>query len=132
MEMKTFKIWGTIIRYIMYAVVTASVLLGNWIITAVGGGIGMVVLILLRVRVKGVVIDERIRTITREAAYFTYSVGTFIAFIAGLVLVFVHHDNLKSTEAVIGYTLIFANFTLYIINDLAYYYHSHKLGGKMD
>jgi uncharacterized membrane protein len=132
MEMKTFKIWGTIIRYIMYAVVTASVLLGNWIITAVGGGIGMVVLILLRVRVKGVVIDERIRTITREAGYFTFSTGTFIAFIAGLILVFVNHDNLMSTEAIIGYTLVFTNFALYIINDLAYYYNSHKLGGKMD
>jgi uncharacterized membrane protein len=132
MEMKTFKIWGIIIRYIMYAVVTTSVLLGNWIITAVGGGLGMVVLIVLRVRVRGVVIDERIKTITREAAYFTFSIGTFIAFIAGLVLVFVHHNSLMSTEAIIGYTLVFTNFALYIINDLAYYYNSRKLGGKMD
>jgi uncharacterized membrane protein len=132
MTVKTYKIWETIVRLIVCGVVAVSVIMTNWIPLLVSVLAAMVILIVLRVKVKGIVEDERTKVLTQKATYITYSWVNFLTSIAGVILVFTNRDNMSSVPAVIGLTLFFYSFGFGIVRDIVYYILNSRTGGKTE
>jgi uncharacterized membrane protein len=131
MTVKTYKIWETIIKFAVCAIVAVSVIIGNWIPIVAAVAVSMVIFIVLRLRVKGVVEDERTKIINQKATYFTYSWQNFAMSLAGVILVFTNHDDLTSVSAIIGFVLFFSAFGFSIVKDLAYYIINRKQAGEL-
>jgi uncharacterized membrane protein len=132
MTVKTYKAWETIIKLIVCGVVAVSVIMTNWIPLLVSVLAAMVIFIVLRVKVKGVVEDERTKVLTQKATYITYSWVNFLTSIASVILVFTNRDNMSSAPAVIGFTLFFYSLGFGLVRDLVYYILNSRTGGKTE
>jgi uncharacterized membrane protein len=132
MTVKTYKLWETIIKLIVCVVVAVSVIIANWIPLVVSVLAAMVIFIVLRVKVKGIVEDERTKVLTQKATYITYSWVNFLTSIAGVILVFTNRDNLSSISAVIGFALFFYSFGFGIVRDIVYYILNSRTSGKTE
>jgi uncharacterized membrane protein len=132
MTVKTYKLWETIIKLTVCGVVAISVIMANWIPLLVSVLAAMVIFIVLRVKVKGIVEDERTKVLTQKATYITYSWVNFLTSLAGVILVFTNRDNLSSIPAVIGFTLFFYSFGFGLIRDTVYYILNSRTGGKTE
>lgn len=130
MTVKTYQVWETIIKVIVCAIVATSVILGQWIPLLVAVIAAVAIFIVLRLNVKGIIEDERTKAVTLKANRFAYSIGTLAVTVAGLVLIFTNRDDLTGTRALIGFTMFFTSFAMSIINDLAYFVISRRLGGN--
>jgi uncharacterized membrane protein len=132
MTVKTYKLWETIIKLAVCAVVAVSVITANWIPLVASVLAAMVIFIVLRVKVKGIVEDERTKVLTQKATYLTYSWVNFLTSLAGTILVFTNRDNMSSIPAVIGFTLFFFSFGFGLIRDLVYYILNGRTGGNTE
>jgi uncharacterized membrane protein len=130
MKVKTYRIWETITKIGACALFAASLVMADWIMTLITFIAAISIFIVLRLNVRGLVEDERSILLAQRAKRFSYSVGNFVMAITGMVLVFTNRNDLSGTQAQIGYALFFTSFGIAIINDIAYYYFSHKLSGK--
>jgi uncharacterized membrane protein len=130
MTYKTFRTWQGALTAAIAVIAAVSVVLGNFIILLAAVIIGMAVIYTLRRRVAELVDDERTYSIAHKAARLTVAVvGIGMAVIGGILLALSRHD-LSSTRAQVGFTLEYATCALLIINYIAYYYYSRKLGGR--
>jgi uncharacterized membrane protein len=132
MTVKTYKLWETIIKLAVCAVVAVSVITANWIPLVASVLAAMVIFIVLRVKVKGIVEDERTKVMTQKATYITYSWVNFLTSLAGVILVFTNRDNMSSIPAVIGFTLFFFSFGFGLIRDVVYYILNSRTGGNTE
>jgi|WetSurMetagenome_2_1015567.scaffolds.fasta_scaffold117452_2 uncharacterized membrane protein len=132
MTVKTYKLWETIIKLIVCGVVAFSVITANWIPLVVSVVAAMVIFIVLRVKVKGIVDDERTKVLMQKATYITYGWVNFLTSVAGVILIFTNRDNMSSIPAVIGFTLFFYSFGFGFIRDAVYYVLNNRTGGKTE
>jgi uncharacterized membrane protein len=130
MSVKTYKVWETIIKFAVCVVVAVSVILANWIPLVASVLAAMVIFIVLRIRVKGIVEDERSKAVTEKATYITYSWVNFLTSLAGVILIFTNRDNMGSIPAVIGFTLFFYSFGFGLLRDMIYYILNRRQAGR--
>jgi uncharacterized membrane protein len=130
MQGKTYRILETITKIGACALFAISVATANWILMLIAFIVAISIFIFLRLKVKDIVEDERTNIIAQKAKRFSYDLGNFVMGVAGMVLVFTNRNDLSGTQARIGYTLFFSSFGMTIINEIAYYFYSRKLGAK--
>jgi len=129
MSYKTFRMWQAIMGVFIGGTVGASVAAGNWFIPIPVIIIAMVVLYILRGRIKEVYTDERTYTIAYKAARLTVGISTIGMALLGAVFLAASHGN-SSELSQIGFTLEYATCALLVINYIAYYFYSRRLGGR--
>jgi uncharacterized membrane protein len=129
MSYKTFRLWRSVMTAVIAAAAAASIVLGNVVILLAAIVIGVVLLILLRRRVVEVISDERTYTIAYKAARLTLGAGGVAMALVGAILLALARQDFSSTLAQAGLTLEYATCGLLVINYIAYYYYSRKLGG---
>ena len=132
MQIRTYQVWETVIRFAVCGIVIASVILGYWIPLVIGIVAAITAFIVMRLRVKGVVEDERTNAVTQKSTYFSFTFGTFITAVTGAVLVFTNRGDMSSVPAVIGFTLFFTSMGFSLLRDIAYYVNSRRLSGKSE
>lgn len=130
MNYKTFKTIQSIAAAVIAAFAAVSIITGNAIILISVVIAGMVLLYLLRRRVKEIITDERTYTIAYKAARFTVSVVGVGMAVTGALLLALSRREFSAPLAQAGFALEYATCGLLIVNYLAYYYYSRKLGGK--
>jgi uncharacterized membrane protein len=125
----TFRKWQAIIGMIIGGITGASVAMGNWIIPVFTIIICILIMMVLRRKVQEIVNDERTYAIAEKAARLTLQIMIFGMAITGAILLVISHGKYQAmTQA--GFALEYATCALLIINYLAYYYYSKKLGGR--
>jgi uncharacterized membrane protein len=130
MSYKTFRIWQRVIAAIIAAVIAFSVVDGNSIAPIPTVIVAMAIIIILRRRVKEVVADERAHAIAGKASRLTMQITGIAMAAAGGTLLAMSRGSGEPMLGYIGYTLCYATCALLIINYIAYYYYSRKLGGR--
>jgi uncharacterized membrane protein len=130
MSYNTFKTIQSITAAVIAAFAAASIVTGNAIILISVVIAGMVLLYVLRRRVKEIIADERTYTIAYKAARFTVAVVGVGMAVTGALLLALSHRDYSAPLSQAGFALEYATCGLLIVNYLAYYYYSRKLGGK--
>jgi uncharacterized membrane protein len=130
MNIKTYKNWRTALMVIIGIIVALSVIIGNVCATLLAVGIGMIIILVLQRRVKGVVRDERTETIGLKAARLTVLLVGIGMPIAGAIMVAIGWDTPSSALRQSGDALLYATCALLVVNVLANAYFHWKLGGK--
>jgi uncharacterized membrane protein len=129
MSYKTYRIIQAFNGMVLGAIMAVSISLGNWIMPLAAIIISISILTVLRRRVKEIVTDERTYAIAEKASRLTLQIVAIGMALVGVILLAISHDS-SSTMGQTGLALCFATCGLLIINYLAYYYYSRKLGGK--
>jgi uncharacterized membrane protein len=115
---------------IIGGVVGFSVASENWVAPIVVVIVGVLVMLILRRTIKEVYADERTYTIAHKASRLTIAIIAIIMPVTGAVLLALSHHNLSSARAQVGFALEYITCGLLIIQYIAYYYYSRKLGGR--
>jgi uncharacterized membrane protein len=130
MTSRVFKVWQRVLAAVVAIAAATSIVIGNAFVLISAVIVGMVIIMVLRSRVAEVVVDERTYTIAYKAARVTLAAGSISMAVAGAVLLTFSHGDFSAPLARIGFALEYAVCGLLIINNIAYYYFSRKLGGK--
>jgi uncharacterized membrane protein len=130
MNTKTYRNWRIAIMAIIGAVAAISVAIGNVCAILLAVAIGMIILVVLQRRVKGVVRDERAETISFKAARLTTFVVGIGMPVIGAILVAIGWDNPSSNLRIAGDALLYATCALLAVYVLANIYYNWKMGGK--
>jgi uncharacterized membrane protein len=129
MSYKTYRMIQALNGVVLGGIIGASVGLGNWIVPLCAVIISVAVMMVLRRRVREIVADERNYTIAEKAARLTMLIGVIGMVVVGAVLLMVGRgDSPGLTQA--GFALVYAACALLVINYVAYYYYSKRLGGR--
>lgn len=87
-----------------------------------------VILFLFKRRVKEVVVDERVNTIAYRATRLAFMVFITLAFIAGMILIWMA-ENASDAFFQVGLTLNYSACALMVFYWLAYFYYNKKYSG---
>jgi uncharacterized membrane protein len=130
MTYRAFKVWQRVLAAVIAIAAAVSIVLGNSFILIAAVIIGVAILMALRRRVTEVVADERTYAIAYKAARFTLAVVSIGMAVSGAILLAFSHGDFSLPLAHVGFSLEYATCGLLIVNYIAYYYYSRKLGGK--
>jgi uncharacterized membrane protein len=129
MSYNTFWKWQAIMGGIIGGVTGAFIGMGNWMVIIITVIICVSIMIILRRRVKEIVADERTHTIAGKAARMTLQIVAIgMAMIGAILLVVSRGESPALTQT--GFTLEYTTCALLVINYVAYYYYSKRLGGR--
>jgi uncharacterized membrane protein len=129
MSYKTYRMIQAFNGMVLGGIIGASVSLENWIVPLCAVIVSISLMMVLRRRVKEIVADERTYAIAGKAARITMMFGVIgMAFIGAIFLVVSRGGSPGLTQA--GFALMYAACALLVINCVAYYYYSKRLGGR--
>ena len=129
MSYKTFRMIQAFFGMALGGIMGASISQGNWIIPVVAVVISLVIMMVLRRSIKEIVADERTYDIAGKASRLTLQIVAVGMSLAGAVLLAISRDS-SSTMGQIAITLCYATCALLVINYIAYYFYSRRLGGR--
>jgi uncharacterized membrane protein len=130
MTIKTFFKLRLLIAALVGAIVAVSVSINNAYLSIAGVLIGILFMVLVRSRVKGILVDERVISVSGRASSATYAVGTvFFAALGMFLLISSKHSGDLSTE-LIGTVLCYAAMLLVAVYTISYHYLNRKYGGR--
>lgn len=122
MKYNQFKKVKILIVAFIFATVAVALTLGNMILALVGILIGTLFLFLVKRKIKTVLVDERVKSISGYAARLTYVISTI--FLAFLSLLFLLRDRGESLGIIFSY-LVLLNLAIY---SMSYKFYIKKYG----
>jgi uncharacterized membrane protein len=130
MTYNTFKIGRISLAALIAIAAAVAIVLGIVYILLAALVAGMAALVVLRRRVVEVVEDERTYAVAYRAARLTVVIVGVGTAVAGAILLALARQDFTSTLAQVGFALEYVTCALLVINYIAYYYYSRKLGGS--
>jgi len=127
MNYKQFKKINALTAAFISATVAMAVINNNLILALAGISIGMLFLILMKKTTKAVLIDERIRNISGQAARLTHAIVTIVLAFLSLVLIMIGR---KATPPQSSIEMLGTTFSYIVLFNLALYSISYKYLSK--
>lgn len=131
MTLKQYKTARMLVALFIAATISVSVTLNNIYLAVAAVLIGMLFMIVIKRRIKGVAADERVMTVSEKASRITFAIFTPIIGIASFILIMIGEQGnprLKFLGMVLSYLTLLSiaiySFTFYFIN--------RKMGGGSD
>lgn len=126
MQIKSFKKVQIGVSFFMGATVAVAVLIDNLFLALTAVLAGMIFMFLVKRKVKGVMVDERIISLAGKAARITYGIVTMVLAIASLIFVVLGKANGEFYLESLG--IIFSYITLFsmAVYSISYRYLSRK------
>ncbi len=128
MNYKKFKRMKALTASFVSATVAIAVVNNNIILALAGVSIGMLFLFLVKRKVKGVLVDERIQSIADRAARLTYMILTITLAFLSLVFVFAGQRTGEANYEMLGMILSYITLLSLALYSLSYKYFSKKYG----
>ncbi len=129
MKLRTFKMWRTVIVFIVAIIVGWSVAQGNALVPVPTVIASVIILLLFKRGVKEVIIDERIFSIANKAAMLAFRIFAIIAATVGGTLIAMSRETAPGLDQA-GFTLAYSSAAMVLIYYIGYFYYSKKLGGR--
>ncbi|MDD4352215.1 MAG: DUF2178 domain-containing protein [Candidatus Gracilibacteria bacterium] len=128
MNLKEFRTVRILVAFFVALTVSVAVSLDNGYLALAGVSIGMLFLFIVRKKVKQPLYDERIKSVSGEAARMTYAIVTIVLAFFSLMLMFGgrNADNifLESLGITLSYTALL-NIAVYAV---MFKYYNSKYG----
>ncbi len=129
MKIKTFLKLKVVTAFFIAAIVGVSVSLNNLYLSIAGVLIGVLFLVLVKSRVNGVLVDERVISVSGRASYAAYAVSTVFFAFMGLFLLMSSKGTGDLAVELIGTVLCYASMLLMAVYAISYHYLNRKYGG---
>jgi uncharacterized membrane protein len=130
MKIKTFLKLKVVTAFFIAAIVGVSVSLNNLYLSIAGVLIGVLFLVLVKSRVNGVLVDERVISVSGRASYAAYAVSTVFFAFMGLFLLMSSKGTGDLAVELIGTVLCYASMVLMAVYAISYHYLNRKYGGR--
>ncbi len=132
MSYKNFRIVRILIVFFLAMTISIAVEMHNVLLAVSAMGIGAILMILIKKKVKAVMVDEMIKNIAGKSALMAYSITVPILAILSLVFMFsnLNHQGsyLYDLGTIFSYIALF-NMAVY---SFAYYYYRNKYGSNKE
>jgi uncharacterized membrane protein len=125
MNATTFRRWLAVIAVVLGAVVSISIIFGNFIIPVISAALTIGLIYVLRRRTKDVTQDERTTLLYDKAAGATIKFCVPVAAFAGLVL-FALREHLSAELVSACYVLTYSACILLLVHQAFYSYYDRK------
>lgn len=128
MTLNNFRKFRIAITFFVALTVGIAVSINNLFLALAGIVAGMIFMFLVKKRVRGVLVDERIIKISNQAARITYGVVTMVLALASLIFIVIGQSSNEYYLQSLG--IIFSYVTLFsvAIYSISYKFLSKKYG----
>ncbi|MBN1162475.1 DUF2178 domain-containing protein [Patescibacteria group bacterium] len=131
MKIKKYKKIKLIMTLLVFTVLTCSIMYSNALTALLGLGVYMLLIGLLRIRVQGVLVDERQQEAVGKASQISFQILMPILLFSSITLILgggneEFHYYIKSLGIILSY-ITCLGLIIYI---LVYYYFDRKSGGR--
>jgi uncharacterized membrane protein len=129
MTAKTFFKLRILIGVLVAAVIAVSISINNLYLSVAGVLIGILFMLLVRSRVNGVLVDERVLSVSGKASYVAYAVATVFFAVSGLFLLDSSRRTGDLSAELIGTLLCYVSMLLVAVYAISFHYFNRRYGG---